>query len=233
MSVISSFLLFGVFVIIYTVMIEIFTILFQLTGVTRDKARTQVISLVTNSGFTTTESEVIMASKKRRDLARIAMLIGNAFAVIIVSVLVNIFLKLGQSEAKNLMHSIIIIIVVLVGYALLVRVQFVRRKFDDFIEKLGNRALFGEGSNVLMLMDMVKNKAIVEVKLEHLPICLKETKLADSMIRSHYKIQILLVQRNDEPLDQIDGETVIEEGDCLLVFGEYKIIKEVFEKPNK
>ena len=72
-------------------MIEVFTVLFQLTGLTREKAKMQVVSLLTNSGFTTNESEIVMIGKHRRRLAKTVMLCGYSFAVIIVSVLVNIF----------------------------------------------------------------------------------------------------------------------------------------------
>ena len=40
--------------------------MFRLTGMSEDKARFQVISLLTNSGFTTSESELILKSKKKK-----------------------------------------------------------------------------------------------------------------------------------------------------------------------
>ncbi len=43
--------------------------LFMLTGLPERKARFQVISILTNTGFTTGESEVITSSRRRRRLA--------------------------------------------------------------------------------------------------------------------------------------------------------------------
>ncbi|MFA6709555.1 MAG: hypothetical protein WCR79_07675, partial [Fusobacterium sp.] len=59
--------------------------MFRLTGMSEDKARFQVISLLTNSGFTTSESELILKSKKRRSLAKIIMIFGYTFTATIVS----------------------------------------------------------------------------------------------------------------------------------------------------
>ena len=73
---IGSLIVFVLFIIVYIVISDIITIFFRLTGLTEEKARFQVISLLTNSGFTTRESESVVASKIRRRLARATMLFG-------------------------------------------------------------------------------------------------------------------------------------------------------------
>ena len=80
----GALVLFVIFVIIYVVISDIITVFFRLTGLTEENARFQVISLLTNSGFTTRESEAIVSSKVRRRLARATMLFGYAFTVTIV-----------------------------------------------------------------------------------------------------------------------------------------------------
>lgn len=102
MDITGSIILFVVFIIVYSIIIETFTVLFRLTGLTQEKAKTQVISLLTNSGFTTSESEVILHSRKRRKLAQLTMMFGYSFTVIIVSVVVNIFLTLSRTEVKSI-----------------------------------------------------------------------------------------------------------------------------------
>lgn len=228
----SSIVLFGIFIILYGVMIEIFTVLFQLTGITREKARMQVISLLTNCGFTTAESEIIMSAKRRRRLAQITMLCGYSFAVLIVSLLVNVFSNMKQAEIKSLLVTIVPMTIVVVLYFLLMKIKKIRQSFNLLIEKLGNRIMFGKQSNVLILIDMVREKALAETTLINLPTCLHETKLSESNLKEAYGIQILYVKRNGESLEMIDGDTIVRKGDTLLLFGDYKKIRLLFERPE-
>jgi Trk-type K+ transport system membrane component len=46
-------------IVIFLIVVEVITVLFKLTGLSEEKARFQVISLLTGSGFTTKEAELI------------------------------------------------------------------------------------------------------------------------------------------------------------------------------
>ena len=65
MNIDLALLLFSFIILLYWVITELFTFIFQLTGLPAERARFQVISLLTGTGYTTRESEVIMASCKR------------------------------------------------------------------------------------------------------------------------------------------------------------------------
>ena len=69
------------FILIYVFMIKIYSILFRLTGLTKNKSSFQAISLLTNTGFTTNEAEVIATSATRRKIANSAMISGHIFSV--------------------------------------------------------------------------------------------------------------------------------------------------------
>ena len=69
MDLMTSVILIMVFIIIYVILIEIFSMLFRITGLTKEKASFQAISLLTNCGFTTGESEVITSDRLRRRIA--------------------------------------------------------------------------------------------------------------------------------------------------------------------
>lgn len=232
MDIIGSLILFVVFVVVYSIIIEIFTVLFRLTGLTREKAKTQVISMLTNSGFTTAESEIVLHSKKRRRLAHLTMLFGYSFTVIIVSALVNIFLALSRTEVKSMVVIVIILSVVLVLLLLFMRIHFIRNWFDVMIEKIGNRIMFGKKSNVVVLIDNYSGRAMAEIYLEFVPTILCDTPLADSRLRETYDIQILLLKRNGEAGGTVNGETVLRSKDIVIVFGSYKNIRTLFEHPD-
>ena len=79
MNISLSFLLFSFIILLYWVITELFTFFFRFTGLPDERARFQVLSLLTGTGFTTRESELILGSRRRRRLARITMLFGYVF----------------------------------------------------------------------------------------------------------------------------------------------------------
>ncbi|MBQ6427870.1 MAG: hypothetical protein IJK03_03765, partial [Oscillospiraceae bacterium] len=71
MSIYTALLLFSFIILIYWIITELFTILFRFTGLPDERARFQVISLLTGCGYTTRESELFISNRSRRRLARI------------------------------------------------------------------------------------------------------------------------------------------------------------------
>lgn len=228
-----SFLVFLMFfILIYIVVIEIFTVLLRMTGITTDKARTQVISMLTSCGFTTGESELILSSRIRRKLAQVIMLCGHAFSVVIVSVLVNLFLSLNQTELRELVIPTIMLLVFMVTVLLIMHLKPVRHWFDQKIERISSRYIYGKNQNALVLVDTYRKRAMVEVLLVSVPIFLAGVSLSKSRLKEEFDIQILSVTRHGEPLEPLDGESVLGTGDALLLFGNYKNIRKVFTCPK-
>ena len=59
MDLVTSILAISIAIVLYIYTIEVFTILFRITGLTKEKAKFQVISLITCSGYTTSEAEIV------------------------------------------------------------------------------------------------------------------------------------------------------------------------------
>lgn len=232
MSIMDSLVLLMIFLVAYMAIIEVFTVLFRLTGLTGEKAKTQVISMLTNSGFTTEESELVMVSKRRRRLSHITMLFGYSFAVIIVSIVVNLFLALGSNEMENMLFAALLMGAIFIILLLIMRLKVVRSGFDHVIEHIGNRMMFGKNSNAVVMIDSYADKAIVEIYLKIVPDLLFECSLEDSGLRRIYDIQVLFVKRGGLSLTKIDGEMCLLEGDTVFMFGDYKNIRSLFEHPN-
>lgn len=233
MNFISFLVFLMLFIIIYIVVVEIFTVLLRMTGVTADKARTQVISMLTSCGFTTNESELILSSRMRRRLAQVIMLCGHAFSVVIVSVLVNLFLSLNQSELRVLVLPTILVLGFMVVMLLVMCLKPVRTWFDQRIEKVSSRFIYGKSQNALVLVDTYRKRAMVEVLLEAVPEALSGVALSESRLKEDYDIQILLVTRHGEPVEPLNGKSVLMAGDALLLFGNHKNIRTVFTSPKR
>ena len=108
MNIYLALLLFSFIILLYWVITELFTFFFRLTGLPAEKARFQVISLLTGTGFTTRESEMILSSRRRRRLARATMLFGYVFNITIVSAFINVFLSMKSAQVGQQFFSLLI-----------------------------------------------------------------------------------------------------------------------------
>lgn len=215
----------------YLLICEIFTILFRLTGLTEETARFQVISMLTTCGFTTVESELITSSRKRRKLAFVTILFGYIFSVTIVSMVINFFMRLTDGNIFHLIVKVLIAIIalIIIWYSLL-KVNFVKNNFDRFISKIGIKAMFKNQHNPIMILGVFKTEVIAEVTITNLPEELFQIQLKNSNIRLNYTLQILTIIKNDDISIGVTGESILENGDKVIIFGTLKNIKKLFVK---
>lgn len=215
----------------YLLICEIFTILFRLTGLTEETARFQVISMLTTCGFTTAESELVTSSRKRRKLAFITILFGYIFSVTIVSMVINFFMKLNDGYSFQLILKVVsaIIVLIIIWYSLL-KVNFVKNNFDKFISKIGIKAMFKNQHNPIMILGIFKSEVIAEVTITNLPEEFNNIQLKNSNIRVNYNLQILTIIRDGDETLSVNGDTILKNGDKVIVFGSLKNIKKLFIK---
>ena len=83
-------LYFGLFIVIFLCVLEIFSILLRFFGIPEDKAKFQVISMITGVGYTTRESEIITRNPHTRLIAQFIMLTGYMGTATSISFLINI-----------------------------------------------------------------------------------------------------------------------------------------------
>lgn len=231
MSTVFAILAFFSLMLTYLLICEIFTILFRLTGLTEETARFQVISMLTTCGFTTAESEVVTSSRKRRKLAFITILFGYIFSVTIVSMVINFFMRLNDGYSFQLILKVVsaIIVLIIIWYSLL-KVNFVKNNFDKFISKIGIKAMFKNQHNPIMILGIFKSEVIAEVTITNLPEEFNNIQLKNSNIRVNYNLQILTIIRDGDETLSVNGDTILKNGDKVIVFGSLKNIKKLFIK---
>ena len=171
MNVYLALLLFSMMIILYWVITELFTFFFRLTGLPAEKARFQVISLLTGAGFTTRESEMIMSSRQRRRLAKITMLFGYVFNVTIVSAFIHVFLSM--TEVSQAGYKFLGFLIPLGAAALIfvfMRVPKVHAWAENQLHRLADRAFERkETFNAVIVIDNIGNGTIAQVTLRHIP----------------------------------------------------------------
>lgn len=229
MNFYAALLLFSLIILIYYVITELFTFFFRFTGLPAEKARFQVISLLTGTGFTTRESEIILASRRRRRLARVTMLFGYVFNVTIVSALINVFISMSDVQVG---HKIVGILIPLGTVALIfacMRVPAIHARGEDILRRLADRSFDRkETFNAVLLVDYISSESIAQVTLRHIPEEYNGKSLAETNLRADTGILVMLVERNGSKPMPAQADTVFEIGDKLTVFGNYKMICKAF-----
>ncbi len=231
MNIYLALTLFSLIILIYWVISELFTMLFRFTGVPDEKARFQVISLLTGCGYTTHESELFVSSKSRRRLARMIMLFGYVFNVTIISALVNVFFSLKISEVVSDVIGMIIPLSAAVVITLFIRIPKVRTWGERLLERIVGKIVRRENENTVLLLDYIGNDSIAQVTLNKVPAPYVDKSLSESNIKREYNILVMLVDRGRA--EPATASTVFQAGDKLTVFGDYHTICKVFEAQER
>ena len=234
MDFMTSVILIMVFIIIYVILIQIFSVLFRITGLTREKAGFQAISLLTNCGFTTGESEVITSDRLRRRIAIAAMISGYSFSVVIVSLLINVFMNAQKvfEEGGNY-QWIFYSFGGFILFLIISQIPFVKRAFEKLISTIASTVLRRNNrENIITLLDNYGRDAMAEVYLNRVPEFMVDTSVIDSKIKDKYRINILMCKRNGKILD-VTKDTIFKKKDSLVVFGSYAGIRNCFTKKTR
>ncbi len=228
MNLYAAFFLFSVIILLYWVIAELFTVMFRLTGLPFEKARFQVMSLLTGCGFTTRESEMMVSARRRREMASVTMLFGYVFNLTVVSALVNVFFSLKQSQGEHFLVGIIIPLLTAAVIIVFLRVPAVRAWTDRNLEKLADRFFYKNTENSITLLDYIGQESIVVVSLKTVPEAFREKPLSQMGLRERQNLLVMLIEHSGKKAEPAGADSVFCEGDRLTVFGNYNTIRRVF-----
>ena len=233
MNIYLALTLFSLIILIYWIITELFTILFRFTGLPDERARFQVISLLTGCGYTTRESELFVSNKSRRGLARMTMLFGYVFNITIVSALVNVFFNVKLDQVRYLAGILIPIAAAAVIF-IFMRVPAVRAWGDGLLQKLADK-LVGrtESFNTVLPVDYIGSDSIAVVTLHNIPAEYQGVTLAKTGLKADTGILVMLVEKPGQKAIPAVADTVFETGDKLTVFGDYAVICRTFHAKER
>ena len=221
-----------VVIIAFIIVSEIFTILFRLTGLPEKKARFQAVSLLTTSGFTTSESELIMKTTLRRKVARSAMILGYTFSAAFISIFVSLIITLGtdgnSETTEDLWIVVLTLVTILIVFIILTKIKFVKDLFDKLVTKISYRMLKSKSDNILTVIDKYSTDIIAEIYLAFVPELFVDKNLEKSRIKQDFGIVVLAVSRKNKIFNSIQKDFVFEKGDVVTLYGDEKSIKEIF-----
>lgn len=224
MNFVAALLLFNILILIYQILIEIFTSLCRLTGMSYEKAKFQVISLLTGTGFTTIESEGMILTKQRRRLAQTIMLFSYIFNISIVSIIVNVFMATSSSSITELKLGLLFTLWNIFIIFILKKFKITRKFVDKLAIKISD-SKSKRKENYITVYDTFGHKIIAEIEVRNIKEEMKGKTIEENQLKSKYNIQLLVIKRREEVISHITPDTIIQENDTIIVFGDIKAIK--------
>ena len=226
-NLLAAIIVFNILVFIYQVMIEIFTTIYSIEGIQLDKAQFQIISILTGTGFTTSESELMLLTKRRRKITELMMLFSYIFNISIVSTLVNIIISSAGPAINELIIGIVLTIINFLIIALLNKSTKVKSKLENFIKKIATNVR-KKRKNPISVYDTLGDKVIAEINV--LKINNNMNNINTEKLKEKYDIQVLVIKRGEQVISSIELNITINYNDIVIVFGKMRNIKKIFVK---
>lgn len=210
---------------IIAIVIEINVLLFMLTGLKKEIARFQVISMFTATGFTTGESELILGHPIRRRLSTFLILFGVFSLAVVISSISNILSD--EFRSIELGFTILVLIGIYIILSIPKLKNYLRETFEKHLHKQYDLA-------DLPLRDVMyfdKNDVIVELPIhENSPVIGKYLK---DVIEQEDDLLVLFIKRGDVTLRKDSYTTEIQEGDMIFLYGDQDSLAKRFKEEMK
>ncbi|PKJ52266.1 TrkA C-terminal domain-containing protein [Bacillus sp. SN10] len=205
---------------IVILIIEIHAIVFTLTGVKRTISRFQVLSLMTGTGFTTEESELILGHPVRRKLSMFLIVFGIfSFAVIISS------LSTILSKYVVTVHTFYIAGIILILYVLL-QIPVIQRHLKKKLQQETKQNIEIKDLPIHQVFLREPTDYLMKWKVDEHSIYQNQS--INSVFHPQEDIHVLFVKRGDRNLRSCLGELILQEGDELLLYGDKRTLEEKF-----
>ena len=218
--------LFSLFFVILTSMlvIRVASVALELTGLSPDIAGFQSLSAFTGAGFTTKESETILAHPSRRNIIKILIMGGNAG---LTTSIASLILAFNGKETQDVMVIFAILCFGLISIILFVRSKFIayamKKLIIDALEKYSHLEIFDYHEILGLGKGFVISAITIEEDSWMLGKELKDLKL------DREGTLILSIERRDGKKKNFmgapNGKTIINIGDSVICYGRPEAIK--------
>jgi hypothetical protein len=192
------------------------------TGLSGESARFQARSAFTGAGFTTSEAERVVGHPVRRRVVMALMLLGNAGIATLIGGLLLGFNGAGDAAVARRMGLLVAGLLVIWTAA---RSRWVDRGLRRLFSRLLNRFTDLEVRDYAELLRISGDHVINELAVQPSDwICgrtLRELRLRDE------GVVVLGIERSGRYLGTPRPDTVLQEGDVLLLYGHGDVIAEL------
>ncbi|MFT4622684.1 MAG: hypothetical protein ACI8PZ_001340 [Myxococcota bacterium] len=197
---------------------------FELTGLDADMARFQALSCFTGTGFTTRASEGVVENRLRRRIASVLIVLGYAGAASVIATAMQSFNVEGWGASlRNVALAVV---------GGLITFELIRRRRDRIVVWLRTRLtlhLTGDLLEQETLFRAGPGMGVVRIRVP--PGCPLAGVPLSELNLSSSGIVVLLFEHDDKTYDPARGDSVLEEGAHVLVFGTFDVVRAAFNGP--
>lgn len=210
-----SLVIFLILFVLIWLLIEILSIVLKLTGLELSKARFQVISILTHTGFTTRESELIVQHPTRRKIASVLMIVSYVAQITLITLLFNVLTQ----ATRNILGTAIALFIMAAFVVLVTQSKKLSNWFDQVTEKLLKKRIqkSASGDRIEQVLNLSPEFSIYGLLVDTDSLICDKT-LCELKLKEHF-IQILKIDRGSEVIDFPLADTRLLAGDRLIVYG--------------
>ena len=210
-----SLIIFLILMIVLWLLIEILSIVMKLTGLELSKARFQIISILTHTGFTTRESELIVQHPVRRKIASILMIVSYVAQITLITLLFNVL----TNAPKNVLSISIAVACMILFVIAVTQSRYLSERFGRITEKLLKNKIkkMNSGGRIEQLLNLSPDFSIYELIVDTDSFISNKT-LSEVHLKQHF-IQVLKIDRGSEVIDFPTAGTQVFAGDRMIVYG--------------
>jgi len=211
-------------IVVSAFIVKISAVALNLTGLDRKRAFFQALSAFTGTGFTTSDSELVMNNDIRRRIIITLMILGNAGIVSITSTLVLSFFKGGTSLVPMLTNILIIIVTVFLIIKISINKEIARKLTKKIQEKLIKSATFTKRP-VEEVLRLAEGYGVAEVQVVE-----GFFDIGKSLFESSFRqkdILVLAIERGTSVIPAPHATDTIEINDTLICYGKLKNISDI------
>ena len=234
-----NLILFLIIVIISFAAVRVGAVAFKLTGLEWSVAKFQALSCFTSTGFTTKESELIVKSQQRRNIATTLMILGHAGLVTLIATFVNslqpsqlvhkVFQPIVHLD-KHPVFSVLINIVILALFCWIIITLLshtkVSKKLTNAIQKFFLKKQFITRTYIQDLVISSGGFGIINIEVtEHSN--LYHMNLSD-VVKQYADMKILAIERGNNIITNLTDDTRMLLGDNIISYGKIEEIKKGF-----
>jgi len=201
----------------------------RLTGMEAGRAEFQALSAVTGTGFTTRESELVMADPRRRRIVGALMIFGNVVLVTLVGLMVGSFATAKQQYEVPL-YGLVLVLGAYVVYRVLTARGVVRR-WDRWVDEHLRKHLRLKEHSVAEVLTLAPGYGVAELRVDASSPFAGKT-LAGSGFREA-GLLVLAIRRDERIMPAPVASDTIREGDSVICYGDLERMHELLREARE
>jgi hypothetical protein len=198
----------------------------RLTGMEAQRAEFQALSAVTGTGFTTRESELVMADPRRRKIVGALMIFGNVVLVTLVGLMVGSFATTREQYEVPLYALVLILGVYIVYRALTAR--GVVKRWDRWVDEHLRKRLRLKEHSFAEMLTLTPGYGVAELRIEPGSRFAGKT-LAQSGFRQA-GLLVLAIRREETIIPTPTAGDAVRSGDSVICYGELERMHELMQE---